>query len=158
MDGLAGREAPHRRDVLKLGATALTAATVGGPIRLPTPAEAQTPKRGGVFRVRGEDAATGFDPHLTVNHHAWSLGHGAPNPTVPAALREWSIPIDQLSPEGRRLYEQNLPEAKRLLADAGHLRGLKVPPGRRPSAGARTMRTRSRSPCGTGSQPASRRS
>jgi peptide/nickel transport system substrate-binding protein len=31
-------------------------------------------------------------------------------------------------------------------------------PWRRPSAGARTMWTRSRSPCGTGSQPGSRRS
>ena len=28
--------------------------------------EAQTPKRGGVFRIRGEDAASGFDPHLVV--------------------------------------------------------------------------------------------
>lgn len=59
--------------------------------------------------------------------NAWSLGHGAPNPTIPAALREWSIPIDQLSPEGRRLYEQNVAESKRLLAEAGYANGLRVP-------------------------------
>ena len=57
---------------------------------------------------------------------AWSLGHGVPNPAVPAALREWSIPIDQLTPAGRRLYERDLTEAKRLLADAGHATGLKT--------------------------------
>ncbi len=32
--------------------------------------------------------------------NAWSQGHGVPNPAVPAALKEWSIPIDQLSPKG----------------------------------------------------------
>ncbi|PYM18734.1 MAG: hypothetical protein DMD81_05255 [Candidatus Rokuibacteriota bacterium] len=59
--------------------------------------------------------------------NAWSLGHGVPNPTIPAALREWTIPIDQLTPEGRRLYEVNPAEAKRLLAQAGHATGLKLP-------------------------------
>src|SRR3989441_11620837 len=59
--------------------------------------------------------------------NAWSQGQGVPNPAIPAALREWAIPIDQLSPEGRRLYEQNIPEAKRLLAEAGYAGGLKVP-------------------------------
>ena len=46
-------------------------------------------------------------------------GHGAPNPIVPAALREWSIPIDQLTPDGRKLYQYDPDEAKRLLAQAG---------------------------------------
>ena len=32
--------------------------------------------------------------------NAWSQGHGAPNPAIPAALREWSIPIDQLTARG----------------------------------------------------------
>jgi len=58
--------------------------------------------------------------------NAWSQGHGVPNPTVPAALKEWAIPISQLTPEGRRLYEQNIPEAKRLLAQAGFPNGLKL--------------------------------
>ena len=30
-----------------------------------------------------------------------------PNPLVPAALKEWSIPIDQLAAEGRKLYEHD---------------------------------------------------
>jgi len=59
--------------------------------------------------------------------NAWSLGHGVPNPAVPAALKEWTIPIDQLTPEGKRLYERNVPEAKRLLAQAGFPSGLKLP-------------------------------
>jgi peptide/nickel transport system substrate-binding protein len=59
--------------------------------------------------------------------NAWSQGHGVPNPAIPAALRDWAIPIDQLSPEGRRLYEQNIPEAKRLLTEAGFAGGVKVP-------------------------------
>jgi len=57
----------------------------------------------------------------------FSLGHGAPNPTVPAAAGEWSIPIDQLTPEGRELYEQDVPAAKRLLAEAGYPGGFRVP-------------------------------
>jgi peptide/nickel transport system substrate-binding protein len=59
--------------------------------------------------------------------NAWSLGKGAPNPLIPAALKEWSIPIDQLPAEGRRLYESSSAEAKRLLAEAGHPNGIKVP-------------------------------
>jgi peptide/nickel transport system substrate-binding protein len=59
--------------------------------------------------------------------NAWSLGQGAPNPLIPAALKDWSIPIDQLPAEGRKLYESNPGEAKRLLAEAGHPNGIKVP-------------------------------
>jgi peptide/nickel transport system substrate-binding protein len=58
--------------------------------------------------------------------NAWSLGHGVPNPAIPSAYREWSIPLAELSPEGRRLYEQNVPEAKRLLAEAGYPSGFKT--------------------------------
>jgi peptide/nickel transport system substrate-binding protein len=58
--------------------------------------------------------------------NAWSQGHGLPNPAIPSALREWSIPIDQLTPLGRSLYEQNIGEAKKLLADAGLARGFKT--------------------------------
>jgi peptide/nickel transport system substrate-binding protein len=59
--------------------------------------------------------------------NAWSQGKGAPNPLIPAALREWSIPIDQLPAEGRKLYEFDPVGAKRLLAEAGFASGLKVP-------------------------------
>src|SRR2546427_8500745 len=56
-----------RRDLLKLGGAAAAGAAL--PLLDREPAEAQTPKRGGVFRIRGEDATTGFDPHLFSNHH-----------------------------------------------------------------------------------------
>jgi peptide/nickel transport system substrate-binding protein len=58
--------------------------------------------------------------------NAFSQGHWTPNPVVPAAALEWSIPIDQLGPEGRKNYQPSLPEAKRLLAEAGYPNGVKV--------------------------------
>jgi peptide/nickel transport system substrate-binding protein len=58
--------------------------------------------------------------------NAWSLGHGLANPAIPPALREWAIPIDQLTPAGRRLYERDVSEAKRLLAEAGFPQGFKT--------------------------------
>jgi peptide/nickel transport system substrate-binding protein len=57
---------------------------------------------------------------------AFSQGHWTPNPIVPAAFAEWSIPIDQLGPEGKKLYEFSTAEAKRLLAEAGHPNGFKT--------------------------------
>jgi peptide/nickel transport system substrate-binding protein len=59
--------------------------------------------------------------------NAWSLGHGVPNTAVPAALKDWALPVDQLSADGRRLYEQDTAGAKRLLAEAGHPNGIKFP-------------------------------
>jgi peptide/nickel transport system substrate-binding protein len=59
--------------------------------------------------------------------NAWSQGHGLPNPAIPAALKDWSIPIGQLPPEGRVLYEHDTAGAKKLLAEAGHPRGFKTP-------------------------------
>ena len=53
-------------------------------------------------------------------------GFGAANPLVPAALTEWAIPINQLTPEGRQLYEADPAAAKRLLTQAGQS-GLKFP-------------------------------
>src|SRR5262245_54361431 len=50
-------------------------------------------------------------------------GVGVYNPAVPAALREWSIPIDQLG-EGAKYYKHDLAEAKRLMAAAGHPNGF----------------------------------
>jgi peptide/nickel transport system substrate-binding protein len=58
--------------------------------------------------------------------NAFSQGHWTPNPAVPAAAADWSIPIDQLGPEGRKLYEHSTAEAKRLLAEAGHPNGFKT--------------------------------
>jgi len=57
----------------------------------------------------------------------FALGHGAPNATVPAAAGEWAIPIDQLTREGRELYEQDVPAARKLLGEAGYPNGFKVP-------------------------------
>ena len=57
---------------------------------------------------------------------AFSQGHWTPNPAVPAAFAEWAIPIDQLNPEGRKLYEFSTAEAKKLLAEAGHPNGFKT--------------------------------
>ena len=56
-----------------------------------------------------------------------ALGQGVPSTVVPTALTEWAIPIDQLSPQGRRLYEYDPAAAQRLLAEAGHAGGIKVP-------------------------------
>jgi peptide/nickel transport system substrate-binding protein len=56
-----------------------------------------------------------------------ALGQGVPNMAVPAALTEWAIPYDQLSREGRRLYEHDAATATRLLAEAGYPAGIKVP-------------------------------
>jgi peptide/nickel transport system substrate-binding protein len=50
-------------------------------------------------------------------------GSGALNPPVPTALREWSIPIDQLG-EGARWYKYDPAEAKKMLASAGYPNGF----------------------------------
>ncbi len=50
-------------------------------------------------------------------------GVGVFNPPVPAALREWSLPIDQLG-EGARYYRHDPAEARRLLAAAGYPNGF----------------------------------
>src|SRR5919204_1845881 len=51
-----------RRELLKLGAAAATASALD--VRL---AEAQTPKRGGVFKVRHHVQPTAFDPQQTIS-------------------------------------------------------------------------------------------
>ena len=58
--------------------------------------------------------------------NAWSQGHGVPNTSVPAAFKEWALPIGELPPESRRLYETNHAEARRLLREAGLPNGFKT--------------------------------
>jgi len=58
--------------------------------------------------------------------NAFSLGHYVAQGVVPAALGEWSVPIDQLGPEGRKDYQFDTAEAKRLLAAAGYPNGFKT--------------------------------
>src|SRR5262245_65926301 len=67
MDAPVAPTTISRRDLLKLGGAVAAGAALPAFDR--APAGAQTPKRGGVFRIRGEDATTGFDPHLFSNHN-----------------------------------------------------------------------------------------
>lgn len=53
---------------------------------------------------------------------ATAEGVGEMNPPVPAALKDWALPWDQLG-EGAKYYEYNPAEAKRLLQEAGQGKG-----------------------------------
>ena len=50
-------------------------------------------------------------------------GVGLLNPPVPAGLKDWSIPMNQLG-DGGRYYRRDVAEAKRLLAAAGYPNGF----------------------------------
>jgi ABC-type transport system substrate-binding protein len=50
-------------------------------------------------------------------------GVGVTNPPVPAALRDWSIPLDKLG-DGAKYYKYDLAGAKKLLAAAGYPNGF----------------------------------
>jgi len=54
-----------RRDLLKLGGTALAVGAAAG-ASAPHAAQAQSPKRGGTFRLRSHVAPVHFDPHQTI--------------------------------------------------------------------------------------------
>jgi ABC-type transport system substrate-binding protein len=54
---------------------------------------------------------------------ATAEGVGVFNPAVPAALKDWSIPMSQLG-EGAKYFKYDPAEAKRLLAAAGYPQGF----------------------------------
>src|SRR5262245_32873099 len=54
-----------RREVLMTGAAAVALAVTGP--QLVTPAQAQTPKRGGTLRLTGITDPLHFDPHATIS-------------------------------------------------------------------------------------------
>ncbi len=56
---------------------------------------------------------------------ATAEGAGVFNPPVPAALRDWTIPMNQLG-EGAKYYKHDPAEAKRLLAAAGYPGGFQA--------------------------------
>jgi peptide/nickel transport system substrate-binding protein len=71
--------------------------------------------------------ALAADRRAAIEASATSMGQGAANPAVPAALVEWSIPLDQLTADGRKLQEYDPAAARRLLGEAGATNGFQVP-------------------------------
>jgi peptide/nickel transport system substrate-binding protein len=55
-------------------------------------------------------------------------GKGAPSPVIPAALKDWSVPLKDLPPDGQKLYAPPDPAGVRqLLTAAGYPAGVKIP-------------------------------
>jgi peptide/nickel transport system substrate-binding protein len=57
---------------------------------------------------------------------ALSLGQGALDTAVPAALRDWYLPVEQLH-DGARYYQYQPEAARRLLKEAGYPQGFTAP-------------------------------
>ncbi|MBI3826215.1 MAG: ABC transporter substrate-binding protein [Candidatus Rokubacteria bacterium] len=70
-----------------------------------------------------------------LDRNALAQGKGAPNPLVPAALKEWSLPIKELPGEDRKIYEPDPAGARQLLTEAGHHGGIKFPAETTPGYG-----------------------
>jgi len=72
--------------------------------------------------------ATADNWHEILEHNPLAQGKGAPDAVIPAALKDWSVPIKDLPPEGQKLYEPLDPAgARQLLTAAGHPSGIKIP-------------------------------
>ena len=74
-----------------------------------------------------------------LDNDALSRGKGVPNPLVPAALKEWSLPNKDLPVEGRKIYEPDPAGARQLLTEAGSSGGIKFPAETTPGYGAEWM-------------------
>ena len=77
--------------------------------------------------------------HDVLDNDPLSRGKGAPNPLVPAALKEWSLPMKELPVEGRKIYEPDPAGARQLLTEAGSSGGIKFPAETTPGYGAEWM-------------------
>jgi peptide/nickel transport system substrate-binding protein len=66
--------------------------------------------------------------HQILERNPLAQGKGTPGPIIPAALRDWSLSIKELPPDGQKLYEPSDPAAARqLLTAAGYSSGIKIP-------------------------------
>ena len=77
-------------------------------------------------RVR-RAVATADNWHEYLARNPLAGGKGAPNPVVPAALKDWSIRIKDLPTEGKMLYESDPAAARQMLTEAHHAGGIRVP-------------------------------
>src|SRR6185436_12529171 len=77
--------------------------------------------------------------HDVLDNDPLSRGKGAPNPLVPAALKEWSLPMKELPVEGRKIYEPDPAGARQLLTEAGSSGGIKFLAETTPGYGAEWM-------------------
>ncbi|MBI1847856.1 MAG: hypothetical protein HY294_02175 [Candidatus Rokubacteria bacterium] len=85
-----------RRELIKLGGAAAVAGAAG--LTLGAPAlEAQTPKRGGTLRIRGEEPL-GFDPHQTLSYRTMTnlsfVMSRLPKVKAGASIRPGTTPLE----------------------------------------------------------------